>query len=228
MSRLCPAPLMVSHPNTVKPGTVQFQRQNSCHCWTSINFWSASPPSYGRKCSSPPDSDLKAPKSRSVPSQLRGHPRLVSTFSQPQEFVRSPFVQTANDCACFVADAQSSRIPQHRNCQRLSHTPCIFPLKAQSGKNTSLCTRATSHLPSCCSSAAQKRLWVSSQRQRLAFAREEVGYEAFACCCTQTVTDTVLLTDNLVQESQRRPSSYDAFWFFEDAIAVGSRDLAYG
>lgn len=129
MSRLWPAPLMVSHANTVNPETVQFQRQDSCHFWTSVNFWSASPLSYSRKCSSLPDSDLKAPKTCPVPFQLPGNPKLVSTFSLPQEFVTYCFMQTANvhvTLQLMCKAAASHRKIQHRSCQCLSHTHCGF------------------------------------------------------------------------------------------------------
>lgn len=168
---------MVSHPNTVKPGTVQFQRPNSCHCWTLINFWWVSPPSHGSKCSSPHVSDLKAPKNSSVPSQLPGKPRLLSTFSTPQELVISQFIQAANVRVHLAANVKSRSIPQKLAAQESSvhesHS-LHFPLTAQSSQNNSLhwsCVSSAQLLLTGCSEG----LWMSSQRQRLALTGRRQG-----------------------------------------------------
>lgn len=159
---------MVSHPNSVKPGTVQYQ---SCHCWTLINFWWVSPPSYGSKCSPPHDSDLKAPKTCSVPSQLPGKPRLVSTFSTPQELVISQLIQAASVRVLLAANVESTaslKNLQHRNHPCMSLTHCIFHWQPRAAR-TLLCTGAASHLSSCYS----ERLWMTRDRAWLSPGRRQ-------------------------------------------------------
>lgn len=191
---------MVSHPNSVKPGTVQYQ---SCHCWTLIDFWWVSPPSYGSKYSPPHDSDLKAPKTCSVPSQLPGKPRLVSTFSTPQELVISQLIQAASVRVLLAANVKSTaslKNLQHRNHPCMSLTHCIFHWQPRAAR-TLLCTGAASHLSSCYS----ERLWMSRQRQSLALTGKEARQEEFACSYTQIAPHTAVMDDSLVQLSYRQP-----------------------
>lgn len=170
MSRLSPAALMVSHPNTIKPGTGQFQRPNSYHCWTLINFWWVSLPSYGSKCSPPHDSDLEAPKTAlCLPSSQANQGRLAHSQHPKNLSSHNSFKL---QMSMFSQQLQWKAWHPSKTCSTGIIHAWVSPITFSTGspEHPEHFSALELHLIcSCCSEG----LWMSSQRQHLALSRKE-------------------------------------------------------